>query len=36
MNMAIISIYAALTVAAICVIGLIIMGVHASLDKSNR
>ena len=34
--MAIISIYAALAIAAICVIGLIIMGVHASLDKSNR
>ena len=34
--MAIISIYAALTVAAICVIGLIVMGIRASLDKSDR
>ena len=36
MNMAIISVYAALAIAAICVIGLIIIGVHAALDKSDR
>ena len=33
--MAIISIYAALAIAAICVIGMIAMGVHATLDKGN-